>query len=439
MPGEHKIISADCHAVEPPNLFEGRVGSKYKDQVPRVVRGEVRDEWRMGDEFMVGAAGVLIQAGRRVANSSDVTYGQGNTITKSFGQLSLEQWKEVEEETARWEFVPPGAYDPKAQLKDNELDGVYGAVVYPGGLMLTMFRRPSSPLMTEMFRAYNDWIAEFSSVDNNRLVGNALILLDDVEASVKELHRCHKMGLRAAQIPAYPEPHLPYSDPMYEPFWEAAEGLEIPLAMHIQSWRPQPVLGQFGPQMAALEPEVARFIGEASGIAAPEDASGRGAGVARVKEPVDRFCTTDFYIRRSTGEMIFSGVFGRHPNLQVVCVEFDTGFVPYHLSRMDHTYFEFPDSSFNLSGGKSGSKNEMMPSEYWQRNVKVTFQEDPLGLQRLRDLIGPQTMLWGNDYPHRESTWPESLQRIEETFKGVPQDEREMITGGTSARLWKIK
>ena len=142
----------------------------------------------------------------------------------------------------------PGAYQPKAFLKDNELDGIHASVIYPS-VGLIFFKRPNSPLLRAIFQAYNDWIAEFCSEDPNRLRGVAMILLDDIEESVKELERCHRMGLAAAQIPTYPEPHRPYDAELYEPFWEAAEALRMPLGLHIQSWRPQPVYGQMGPAL----------------------------------------------------------------------------------------------------------------------------------------------------------------------------------------------
>jgi predicted TIM-barrel fold metal-dependent hydrolase len=416
-----RLVSADSHVVEPPDLFKGRVASKFVDQVPRMVRADVRDEWWMGDEMISFVGSAVVQAGYRIENSADKVYGEGeNRVVKSFGQLSVEDWDKLSE-GAFWEDVPLAGYDGKQHIKDNDMDGVYAAIIYPSHF-LTMYRRPSSPLLTEIFRAYNDWLAEFCSPDANRLKGVGLVLLDDIEGSIKEMERCMSMGLGGVMIPAYPEPHLPYSHERYEPFWEAAASLEAPLGMHIQAWRCQPATGQLG-GMAKLKPEVAEFVGDDQGN----------------REPVDLFCTTDYYIRRSSGEMIFSGVFQRHPKLTLVCVEFDTGFVPYHMSRMDHTYFEYPDRAAHFKGGSNPFVDGMIPSDFWRRNVRVTFQEDPLGLQRLRDIIGPETMMWGNDYPHRESTWPESIKRIDETFKGVPQHERDMIVGGNAAKLWKIE
>jgi predicted TIM-barrel fold metal-dependent hydrolase len=101
---------------------------------------------------------------------------------------------------------------------------------------------------------------------------------------------------------------------------------------------------------------------------------------------------------------------------------------------MDWTYYEFPD----FMTKENRFSGDVLPSHYWKQNVRLTFQEDPLGLQRLRDLIGPQTMMWGSDYPHRESTWPKSQEKILETFLGVPEEEKQMIVGGNAAKLYNI-
>ena len=162
---------------------------------------------------------------------------------KQFEKLAVEDWEQ--RATGRWEDVMPGAYEPKEFLKDHDLDGVHASVIYPS-LGLVLFTRPNSRALSETFKAYNDWIAEFCSEDPRRLRGNGMILLDDVDEGVKEMERCAQMKLGGVMIPTYPEPHRPYSDPLYEPFWEAAEGLGMPLALHIECWRPQPIAGGLG-------------------------------------------------------------------------------------------------------------------------------------------------------------------------------------------------
>ena len=221
------------------------------------------------------------------------------------------------------------------------------------------------------FTGHNDWMAEFCSYSPERIIGVGMILLDDVQQSVKELQRCKDMGLRGAMIPCYPEPRHPYSHERYEPFWEVAEGLEMPLSLHISTVRGQPEAGWLGP-MSSVDPKIAEFIGHHEPL----------------PRPVDLLATTDYYVKRGIGEMIFSGVFERHPKLMTVCVEFETGFVPHFLNRMDFAYKDFPDRHQLTGDGRF--KNGMLPSDFWYRNVRITFQEDPLGLQLLRHLVGPK-------------------------------------------------
>ena len=178
MPATHKVISADSHIVEPPDLWTSRAPAKYKDQVPHMVHGKVLDEWWIGNEFIQPAASTLVQAQYR----NQIYEG------KQFGKLSAEDWDAAP--TRRWDAVMPGAYQPSEFLKDNELDGIHASVIYPS-VGLIFFKRPNSPLLRAIFQAYNDWIAEFCSEDPNRLRGVAMILLDEIDESVKELERCH--------------------------------------------------------------------------------------------------------------------------------------------------------------------------------------------------------------------------------------------------------
>jgi hypothetical protein len=78
----------------------------------------------------------------------------------------------------------------------------------------------------------------------------------------------------------------------------------------------------------------------------------------------------------------------------------------------------------------------MLPSDSFRRNVVLSFQEDAIGI-RLRDVIGVDNMMWGSDYPHSESTFPQSRKILAEILAGVPDDEQAKIAGGNTARLYK--
>ena len=116
--------------------------------------------------------------------------------------------------------------------------------------------------------------------------------------------------------------------------------------------------------------------------------------------------------------LITGGVFARHPNLQVVFAEWETGWIAHWLQRLDHAAYRAPrDCSPDMTEE---------PSWYFRRNCHVTFEDDEVGV-RTRDLIGVDRMLWGNDYPHHDSIWPNSMPTLDRIMEGVSDaDERRM-------------
>ena len=94
-------------------------------------------------------------------------------------------------------------------------------------------------MLAEIFRIYNDWLAEFCKAFPDRLKSVAMINLDDVKSGVKELERCAKMGLGGAMISVYPPPGREYNLPEYDILWAAAQDLQIPLTLHVTTARPQ--------------------------------------------------------------------------------------------------------------------------------------------------------------------------------------------------------
>ena len=139
--------------------------------------------------------------------------------------------------------------------------------------------------------------------------------------------------------------------------------------------------------------------------------------------------TTDLHVRRAIATLIFSGVFERYPKLKVVSVEYELGWVPHFLNQMDFTYQERQFwTPVRFSNGRK-------PSDIWSSNIFITFMEDTLGV-RLRNEIGVDNMMWGSDFPHSESTWPESRRILGEVLEDVPLADQRKMTNETAARLY---
>src|SRR6266849_1669455 len=209
---EWKLISADSHIVEPPDMYTSRIAPKFRDRAPRMERrktpaGRDYDAWML-DGQQVGTLGAVMQAGQRFEDPSQIDF------------LGV------------WEDVRKGAYNADAMIRENEEDGIWGSVLQPSqGLF--WYRVPDSDLLSEICRCYNDWIADFCKANPTRLKGIAMLNVDDPDAGAKELERVVKMGLVGSFIPVSPQPDKPYSSPIYDRFWAAAQELEHPLLLHI--------------------------------------------------------------------------------------------------------------------------------------------------------------------------------------------------------------
>jgi predicted TIM-barrel fold metal-dependent hydrolase len=136
------------------------------------------------------------------------------------------------------------------------------------------------------------------------------------------------------------------------------------------------------------------------------------------------------WIQRSIAAMIFGGVFERHPDLIVLSVESDIGWIGNFLERMDHAF-----GRFRFLQGTGGVSADRLPSDYFHRNVRATFMRDKTGLAT-RHQIGLGNILWSSDYPHADSTWPESQKVIAEQFAGVPEGEKRRILSENAAALY---
>jgi predicted TIM-barrel fold metal-dependent hydrolase len=134
--------------------------------------------------------------------------------------------------------------------------------------------------------------------------------------------------------------------------------------------------------------------------------------------------------------VIFSGALERYPDLKIVLAEIGIGWLPYMLERMDDTYRKFLDAP-DFWRSQSRLALSMPPSAYFRRQISATFQSDLAGM-RLLDVLGEDRVMWASDYPHADSTWPESRRAIEENFKNVPDGARRRILCENARELYGL-
>lgn len=366
----YTLISSDSHIIEPPDLWEQRIDARFRDRAPHLVHEEHADQW-YADGVKFGNIGTNQQAGLRFEAPEKLT---------AAGRMAT---------------IPLGGVDPHAHVQDMDVDTVAGGVLYPSQ-GLTVFRVPDSTLLSAIFRAYNDWLADFCRPYPHRLKGIAMLNVDDAEDAAQELQRVARLGLAGAMITLRPMEHR-YDHPMYERLWAAAEGLEMPLSLHVGTRRWRPVTDAKDPGTDAVE-----------------------------------MTNREYDVRTAIGAMIFGGVFERYPRLRVGAVEFEVAWAPYFMGRLDNVYTE---RAVGVRGQRF--KGGALPSDYFRRNIFISFQEDDLGIQ-LRSLIGVENLMWGSDYPHAESTFPKSREIVDRILQGVSEEEKAKIAGDNAARLYRF-
>ncbi|HJY84831.1 MAG TPA: amidohydrolase family protein, partial [Candidatus Binatia bacterium] len=346
---DYRIISADSHFVEPPNMWVERIDPKFRDRAPRTVKGHKGKE----GEFFV------------CENITPIPYA------RPFGAgVKAEDFPEHNKKGV--EAAPASVWDPAARLKEQDIDGVKAEVLYTTFGML-LFGLDDAELRAACFRAFNDWAAEYCSHDPKRLIGLGVISLEDIPTAAAELERIAKKGLHGALIWGAPPEDKPYSLPDYDPFWAAAQDLQMPLSLHIGT-------GRGG----------VRF-----------NLPRRGAELYMyMKVPQE--------IQLSFADLIVGGVLERFPRLKLVSAENDISWIPHFMYRLDHAYERLRHFE--------GLTLSMLPSEYMKRNVVATFQFESANVDFTRQVFGAEHIAWASDYPHNDSTWPRSQEFIARAF-----------------------
>lgn len=295
----------------------------------------------------------------------------------------------VAKNEGRYSEVPASSWDPHARIPELNLDGVYGEVLYPT-IAMRFYTITDVPFEAACIRAYNRWASDFCKSYPDRFKAVGLVMLDDLGQGVDQLRECKELGLAAAMLPVYPDGAAPYYESSYDSLWEAAQDMNMPISLHLATER----------------------------------------RVIRPRNATEQFLRYNVIQQVFIG-MIYTGVFDRFPSLQVVSVENDAGWAGNIIERMDYYHAEAPVKGI-LGTDRVNKKN---PSEYWRSNVSYTFMRDLAAIQT-RSIIGVDRLMWASDFPHSDSTWPESRQVIDRHMVGVPEREASLIQGGNAARLY---
>lgn len=351
------VFSMDAHVIEPRTLWAERLPAAMRDRGPRA-------EKKDGYLYIICDNKVVHRM-----NMGDGYHGQ-----------------------ERHGGVIP---DLEPRLKDMAQDGIDAEVIFPtsGGVPYLI---DDAELKIECTKVYNDWCIETFKPYPNRFVPTAVLPLAPgyVDAAVKELERCIKLGYRSALVPCVLPEGLQYNSPELDPLWAVAQEARIPISWH---------------------------VGTGS---SPIYERGPGAAVINYVEVGNS-------AQRAVFQMVCGGTLDRFPELQMVTIEAGASWVAALCERMDEVY--------NAHQFYVKPKLSMMPSDFVRRQVSATFQFDRACIMS-RSVTGVRPLLWAADYPHLEGTFPNSKKVIEGLFEGIDisAEDRAAILGGNAAKLYGI-
>ena len=292
---------------------------------------------------------------------------------------------------AKWEELPRSGWDSDYRLADQNRDGVSAEVIYPS-VGMVLCNHPDADYKKAVMDAYNRWISDYCSVDSNRLLAIGQTPLRSVEEGITQLEAMKNAGLRGVMMPGDPATDFDYDDPRWDPFWQTAIELEFPLSWHILTAK----------------------------------GSGRPRG-----PKANSFMTIIRANQDIMGTLVFGGVFERNPGLRVVCVEADAGWVPHYMYRMDHAYKR------HRYWPPPGQELSKLPSEYFSESIYTTFQDDWVAFKMV-DHVNHKRLLWANDFPHSDSTWPWSQELLDEHAAELTTEQSSDILCNNVAELYGI-
>jgi predicted TIM-barrel fold metal-dependent hydrolase len=391
-----RFIDADGHILEHPTGMLQYAPKGFADRIWHIETDRDGTEWCIyGDQ-------------RLTAN--------GLSLAGTAG-MSLEQREKAQRGELRYTEIRPAAYDVKARLADLDTDGIEQSVLYPT-MLLGIAGLRDVDFATAQCQAYNDWLSDHTTHGDGRLFGVAIVPQQDLERATAEIRRvAGKPGIVGVML--RPNPTVdwkPFSDPVYDPLWRAACDAGLPIGLH--------------PFLLADLPGTCRGlrINRLGTSAMPTEVPDEMAidnvyFTQAISNPFDMMYTMAF--------VLAGGVCERFPELKIVFLEANGGWVVPWLERLDHHAEIFAWDVPTL---------RMAPSEYFRRQCWISFDPDEstLAFTANSPLVGAERIVWASDYPHPDAKFPGVTDELGEAMTGLSSEQRTEIAGDSCRRLYAI-
>jgi predicted TIM-barrel fold metal-dependent hydrolase len=375
-PRHYTIISVDDHLIEPAHLFEGRMPQHLQDQAPRVVTfDDGRETWVYEDGFYP-QVGLNAVAGR-----------------------AKEEWSM---EPARFDEMRRGCYDIDARIADMDLDGVYASLCFPSliaGFAGTVFAKSKDQdLGLASLRAWNDWhLDEWAGTHPGRIIPLQLAWVNDPKIAADDVYANSERGAKAVSFVENPvDLNLklpPMLDTYWDPFLRACEETETVVCLHnaSSSWTAARSPG------APLELYTSLF-------------------------PVNALVTA--------ADWLWAKIPTRFPNIKIAFSEGGISWVPMLIDRITYVL------DHSAVGSHGWDDPDLSPVEALRRNF--WFCTIDLGSTfALRDHIGIDHICIESDYPHADSTWPDTQLLAADGLKDVSDSDVRKVTWENASKLFR--
>jgi uncharacterized protein len=366
-----KIIDTDAHMMEPEWMWERYTEDTYKSRAPKI--GIIPESQRRG--FMV----------------------EGESFVREKGKYPMAApafFAAVKKAMERFERAAKTGFSAQTRLEDMDAQGVDVQVLYPtvaGQMLGREFR--DTKLLAACTRAYNNWACDYASAAPDRLKWAAALPMQDPEEAIKEAHRAAEMGCISYYMRPNPVGGRSLWNEELFPVWSEIEQIGKPISTHESASSSVPGFGD------RMDTHVSGHI-----LSHPFEAMAAMAG------------------------LIWYGVFERFPNLKVVHVEADAGWVPYWLQRMEQHW--------NFSGNAEHEYLTKRPTEYFKSNICVAFRGDEPTMKAAVELVGDGNFSWDTDYPHPDGTYPWGIESM--LKQPISQEAKRKILWDNAARWFNV-
>lgn len=386
MARDYRYISGDTHLEIPVERWTKRLPAQVRDRAPRTVR------------LANGGDAVLVEGQPVRENPMDLYGGKGRDAWNPYGQT--------------YESTP-GTEGPEARLKCLDIDGLDAEVIFPAVVAGPRTWRSirDDAVYLACVQAYNDFVSEeYAGYAPERFLPVGVVPMTNLSDAISEMQRCATLGLRSVMLGAFPSGKgWPTAED--DAFWRESMTINMPVTIHVD-------LDRTGPREGPL----LEYTRRPQGLVPNAD----------IVAQVSRFAMMG---GRGAFQLILSGLFDRMPELRVFLAENQLGWIPLCLTVADERYqrhVRWAQELYDWEPLKNG-----LPSDYVRRNILWGFQHDPTGVQQ-RHVMGVENLIWGSDFPHQESEYPDSLGVIERNFKGVPDDETQLMVCGNARRFFRL-